>query len=55
MKALEVLIGILAGGIFITWILYLAVRCLKSGRNEADRNRQIYDNEFGNRYRSPKP
>ena len=46
----EIIASILVGAIVVTWVLYLAVRCLQAGRDAADRNRRIYDNE----YRRPK-
>ena len=55
MKVLEIISGMVAGGLFIAFILYLAVRILKAGRDAADYNRRIYDNEFRNRYKYPKP
>ena len=51
MKTLEILTGILVGAVVVTYILYLAVRILKSGRDAAESNRRIYEE----RYRSPKP
>ena len=51
MKTLEILTGIVVGAIVVTYILYLAVRILKAGRDAADENRRIYEE----RYRSPKP
>lgn len=52
MKTLEILGGILFGAVAITWLLWLAVRIIRNGRDLADRNRRIYDNE--SRYRYPK-
>lgn len=54
MKALEIIAGILAGAVFVTFIIYLAARILKTGREEAERNRRIYD-DYCNRHISPKP
>ena len=47
MKTLEIIAAIL----FVAFILFLAVRILKSGREAADENTRIYEE----RYRSPKP
>lgn len=41
--------AILAGAVVIGRLLYLAGRCLKAGRDEAYRNRRIYEKEFMNR------
>jgi len=51
MKTIEIIAGILAGAAAFTFILFLAVRILKSGREAADDNTRIYEE----RYRSPKP
>ena len=51
MKTIEIIAGILAGAAAFAFILYLAVRILKSGREAADENTRIYEE----RYRSPKP
>jgi len=43
MKTLEIICGIVAGGILITWILYLAVRCLGNARQfKDDLDREYY-------------
>ncbi len=41
--------AILAGAIVVGWLLYLAVRSLGRCRDEAERNREIYEKEFMNR------
>ena len=46
MKTFEIIIGIIAGGIFLTWILYLAVRCLGNARDYKDQYDREVDREF---------
>jgi len=46
MKTIEIICGIVAGGIMITWILYLAVRCLGNCRNYKDRIDRERDHEY---------
>jgi len=46
MKTLEIICGIIAGSILITWILYLAVRCLGNARNYKDEIDRRVDQEY---------
>ena len=47
MKTLQIISGIVAGGIFLTWVLYLAVRCLGRARDFKDQYDREVDREFG--------
>lgn len=58
MKTLEVISAILAGGIFLTWLLYLAVRCLGNARDNKDRADRMEESTYygaaNERYQYPK-
>jgi type II secretory pathway pseudopilin PulG len=45
--------AILAGAVIVGWLLYLAVRSLGRSRDEAERNREIYEREY-ERHQYPK-
>lgn len=45
--------AILAGAVIVGWLLYLAVRSLGRCRDEAERNRKIYEREY-ERHQYPK-
>lgn len=46
--------AILAGAVVIGWLLYLGARSLGRCRDEAERNRKIYEQEYERHY-SEKP
>jgi len=52
MKTLEIIAGILVGGLVITWILYLVVRCLGNCRDYKDELDREEDDCY--RYKMPK-